>query len=269
MIKFLQWLFDFYVKIFVDDKLQLGSTNLIFASTVIIICILFVCYSISSVIPLLSKYLHKKNKRLALTSDIILTIGVLLVTIWVVMSAYTVWNQNQLNKQAHVTTTLVSDKQSIYPNDNNVDVTLKDAVLTKTQNQLNSGTLIILESWLHNIEQSKPKQRDPIYEFIYDQKQSTTIHLTKNKATKTITLHSYQLMIDGEIIRNTNSTTKNPRKYKVKNIKIATAKEITTYHHISKTKTIHVLYLNLTETPETKQENQDQRDLDAVTDKLK
>ena len=192
-----------------------------------------------------------------------------MVTIWTVVSAYTVWNQNQLNKQAHITTTLVSDKQSIYPNDNNVDVTLKGTVLTKTQNQLDSGTLIILESWLHNIEQSKPKQIDPIYEFIYDKKQPTTIHLTKNKATKTITLHSYQLMIDRKIIRNTNITTKNHHNYKVESIKIATAKETTTYHHVSKTKTIHVLYLNLTETPETKQENQDQKDLDTLTNKLK
>lgn len=269
MTKFWQWLFNFYVETFVDDKLQLGSTNLIFASTVIIICILIIYYSTSKIIPLLSNYIHKKNERLALTSDIVLTIGVLLVMIWIVVSAYTVCNQNQLNKQARVTTKLVSDKQSIYPNDNNVNITLKDAVLTKTQNQLDSTNLIIFESWLHNIEQSKPKQLDPIYELIYVQKRSMTIRLTKNKATKTITLHSYQLMIDGKIIRNTNITTKNPHKYKVEDIKIATAKEITTYHHISKTKTIHVLYLNLTETPETKQENQDQRDLDSFTNKLK
>lgn len=197
-----------------------------------------------------------------------LTIGVLLVTIWAVVSAYTVYDQNQLNKQAHVTTTLVSAKQTIYPNDN-IDVTLKGVTLTKTQNQLDNADLIILESWLRNIEQSKLKQINPVYEFIYGQKRPMTIRLVKNKASKTITLHSYQLVIDGKIIRNTNITTKNPHKYKVEDIKIATAKEITTYHHISKTKTIHVLYLNLTETPETKQENQDQRDLDAVTNKLK
>lgn len=262
-------LFDFYVKIFVDDKLQLGQTNLIFVSTVIVICVLFVCYSISKIIPLLSKYLHKKNKRLALTSDVVLTIGVLLVTIWAVVSAYTVCEQNQLSKQAHVTTTLVSDKQTIYPNDNNVDLILKGITLTKTQHQLDSVNLIILESWLRNIEQSKPKQIDPVYEFIYGQKRPMTVHLVKNKASKIMTLHSYQLVIDGKPIYDTHVITKNHHIYKVESVKIATAKETTTYHHISKTKTIHVLYLNLTETPETKQENQDQRDLDSFTNKLK
>ena len=268
MTNILQWLFENLIKLLLKDEIQLAPVNLLFVFIILLIGYIIIRYGVA-LIESIFDFLCQKNKRIAKLALFPLILALFLLITHITVSSYKVYTRNQVAEQAHVTTKENSDKQLLYPNKDNIDIIGSSIAVTEKEHKTTLTDLIILDSWLHNIKQSKIKSKDFFDEITNRKHTPFKLHLTKNKATKYVTIDNYQLLINNQPITNVYDIPKNHRDYLINSLHIGTAQETITYHHVKQTKTVRVLYLNLTDISPINSENRDQEILDDFTKKFK